>query len=489
LKRQYQPLPTKRQVPKPLAMIHAGTGGIEIWSNWGTEVATPGANARALLRRYSEHKIFSRSKVNEIFVALDAQFCEASLWHNQVFNVKLDDGPKVIGTRGVFEDDNPADAFAALRILNDFCISNNVHLGSAGWTAEQFWRTGFSAPIGFVSPLGRRGLYGGRKELYDDSPTPNCLYVDIHSAYPSAMSGPFPTSLKLIDTTVPLTGDGIALATVTVPNEVGPPYPIFKPVPFGMWWKSGTHRGWYPFADLRNAKNSGCKIEIEAAYNGTGWYPGLFERWRALMIEGRNLPGNAGAMMKVVANSLWGIFGMSGSVKRVRFEDKYGKRIGETVGERKSPPPAAGFVGAMITGRVRERLWNELIPKSPLYVDTDGGVISARHGVPEPSGEAPGKWAVKHSMRTFYGVAPQAYRFIDWQDNETVVMAGNSNATRQTLERYSWTPADAVPGPIFKIRFQEPNVFDAEGFAITVDNLIQRDTIPEGWKVRQEALI
>src|SRR5690606_1095041 len=122
-----------------------------------------------------------------------------------------------------------------------------------------------------------------------------------------------------------------------------------------------------------------------------------FDRWLGIMLDARELPGSAGALGKIIANSLWGAFAVSGPTRVVRFADDRGRKIASEV-SRRPPPPGAPFIATEIAARVRERIFRELLPSDPVYVDTDGGMIRRGAPMPQPEGTGIGEWSIRDSF-------------------------------------------------------------------------------------------
>lgn len=454
MKRRYDPLPAKRKPFASPVLLVAGSAGLEAWTEDGTLIAHGPAEGRGLLQSLRGCRVFSATKLNRLAAALDARYFTGTLWRRQLIGLRLDDGPRVLGSRGVLGTVPPPEAYAGLLLADTFCRDHRVRLGSPGWTAEQFWRGTLPSPIRVGSPTGKRGMMGARKDC-PNAPIVrgDSFYVDLHAAYPAAMMGEAvplvlrPSSGRGLDAPV-----GVARARVTVPEWSAPWPPIPEAMPFGIWWRTGQVEGWWPLCELRLARDYGCRVEVDAVFEGDG-YCDLFGEWGRKMLEGRLLPGTAGRWMKMVGNALWGTFAMDGEVREVRFADEQGSRVERVVRVRQTPPPTAGFVAGEVSARVRVRLYRELIaPFRPWYVDTDGGVIPAGAGMPEPCGDGPGEWSAKESFSKFEARAAQAYRGTDHRGRSRTVIAGVEGATFADFDRYapegiqSWRVERVVPG-------------------------------------------
>ena len=484
--RRLDPLPEKRKPALPPALIFAGSGGVEAWTEAGVEIAHGPDEARRLLAGLKGCQVFSASKLNVVARAVDARHITGTIWRKHLIGLKVDGGPKVVGTRGILGTvRDKADAFADLLVAESFCRAHRVHLGSPGWTSEQFLRSTLRTSLRLGSPTGKRGVMGGRKDCPDAKPSEPMIrgegfYVDLHAAYPAAMvASPLPLRLvpassRGIDAPV-----GIARARVTIPESMERWPPIPGLMPAGLWWQTGEIEGWWPLCELRLARTMGCPVEIDAVYEGRG-YDQPFGPWMALMVEGRQLPGAAGRWMKAISNALWGSFSMEGEVWEVRFADQYGTRIGEIVRRRGSPPPDGGFLAGEVSARVRVRLFDELIlPFDPWYVDTDGGVIRAGAGLPEPLGANAGEWSVRHWMKRFEARGAQAYRWTDHQDVTRAVIAGVPDATAADFDRYAPEGIQA-----WRVKRWEPGLLDEHGDPVPVFRRSSYAALPEGWTVR-----
>jgi hypothetical protein len=244
--------------------------------------------------------------------------------------------------------------------------------------------------------------------------------ADLVAAYPHSMGNrPYALDLRrvasstVLDPTVP----GIVVGTVSVPSDMP-----FGPVPERVakdmiHFPTGQVSGTWTWAEADAAERLGCQVLVDEC-----WAPmteaDLFSRWWALVADGRDLGGSAGRLIKAIANSLWGLFGMRGDdTESIRWEDDAGTRtIRVDLAPRALPHAWTSHIAAETASRVRVRMLEEIYSRAdrgtPVHIDTDGmiGRRSMFDGMPAEA--PPGQFRVKQKMRKVEIRAPQVYRFM-----------------------------------------------------------------------------
>lgn len=466
-------------------MIATGENGtISAWFNGERQtIANNPTKARELLAKLHRNhfRIFSATKLHGTLQHLDARHFEAILQERRITSIKLTDGPKIYGTRALVP--STITGYQALLELWDYCQSWDVNLSSPSWTAEQFLRATLSQPLRFNSPI-NKGAKGARKGWVQEGTYTDIYYADIKSAYPSAMiAEPLPLSLK--HTGSKMHGPvGLALAEVVVPEEIGRWSPVHEITRIGIAWhtQGRTVRGWYSFRELRTAQDVGCLVNVLIAFSGIR-YGRPFDSWQKVMLELRLLDGIAGKWGKIIANSLWGSFANHGYSKRVTFADARGTTIQEVLSIR-PPPPNAGFIATEVSGRVRDRIYRELVPSDPIYVDTDGGMVRAGHLIPSPAGNVCGLWEIRKRFHEVEIHGMGAYIGTSWNDKVDTVLAGwEGIASVSDVRTYGGTYG-ATDKTIMKVKVlpKTPWIFDSNGKQLDILPRWKLESLPQDWK-------
>jgi len=433
-------------------------------------------------------RIFATTKLHTILGHLDARRFEATLQDSRIVSIKLSNGPKIYGTRALVGP--TVNGYQALLELWDYCQSWNVNLSSPSWTSEQFLRATLVKPLKLHAPI-NKGTKGARKGWLQEGTYSDIYYADIKSAYPAAMiSEPIPT--MLVHTGSTMNGPvGLALAEIVVPSEIGIWSPVHQTTRYGIMWNTQgrTVRGWYSFRELRTASDVGCLVKVLTAFSGKR-YGQPFTAWQKIMLELRSLEGTAGKWAKVIANSLWGSFANHGISKRVAFADEYGTEIKEILSIR-PPPPNAGFIATEISGRVRDRIYRELVPSNPIYIDTDGGMVRSGSDIPSPAGNHCGLWELRkrfHSVE-IHGIG--AYIGTDWRDRIDTVLAGWEGTASMADVRTHGGTYGATDRAIQRIKIspRTPWLFDANGKQLGVLPRWNIKDLPQDWKAIPATLV
>jgi hypothetical protein len=307
------------------------------------------------------------------------------------------------------------DLLGALHFLRGYGVAPGTISGMA-WS---LFRQSLSGPVslGFDPTIGRSALYGGRQEITQPRQFQHMVSADIRCAYPFSMAQkPYALTLRSVSTETHLDPEvaGIARATVIIPSDMR-----FNPLPIRLGpqmiqFQSGMIKGTWPWVELAAAQATGAEVKVTEC-----WAPrtsaDLFASWYPIVMEGRQLPGGAGMILKAVANSLWGQFGMVAVDKaQMRWADEGGEvsYVVEVPG-RTMPHEWGAHIAAETTARVRSKTYLALdaSPSRPVHCDTDGFIQRKSAPLPSPAGDQPGQWRVKETMRTVDVRAPQLYRY------------------------------------------------------------------------------
>jgi hypothetical protein len=373
-----------------------------------------------------------------------ARAWQADAWKGRATSLALE-GTKarVMSLRRVFNDrDDPETRYESLSEATTWLRGEGVGVGSISAMAWQLWRSTLTHSVDLSADpkVTRPAFYGPRQECAPGYNYHDHVSLDMVQAYPHSMAArPFAAQLREVSTSTTLDPErsGIARANITVPDTLPyPPLPV-RLGPAMIHWQVGQFTGTWSWAELDAAKRLGCDVTVTRC-----WAPlnevDLFGAWFDTLQRARaTLSPGAVRLIKPVANSLWGMFGMSSDVRTIiRWRDDLGDDA-EVIERRPRSMPQANTVhiAAEVTSRVRTRMLLEgLAPElarrsdAPVHVDTDGIIIPSsalKRLTNRPSGTAPGEWRVKDSMTTLEVRAPQLYRYmVDPRDGWHYVAAG-----------------------------------------------------------------
>lgn len=324
----------------------------------------------------------------------------------------------------------PSDWFAFLRWGRD----RGMTAGGLGGMGRQLWRSTLAHPVAFngprlpggqVDPMGREAVaaayFGARKEAPAPGLHRSVVYWDMASAYPTALAqAPIASSLREIKVgprwKVPPSEHGVAYAGIAV----DPPAP-WSPIPIRVTphaYRFGNCKprmGYWTWRDLHNAQDRGDFVRVERAWapHGETW-EAFGPDWLALVGEARELPRGAAWWAKRAVNACWGMFAFDpGAVDRLAWSDE-GTRVSVQPGtpmSDRNPLRDALYVGAEVTARCRQRVWDDALSLGgAVYVDTDAVVLPA--GVtPRREGAGLGEWSARERMDEMEIRAPGIYRF------------------------------------------------------------------------------
>jgi DNA polymerase type B, organellar and viral len=409
--------PPKRTGDRPIALHFPGHSTLTVYCDDGTYQARSRSACRDLLERFDGHTNYTPGQLTAFRHTTGAEQWTAKTWRGRATSMALD-GSKFTATslRGSLE--GSTDPYTDLVRAIDWLRDQGVRPASISSMAWALWRTTLTAPlvIAAAPALGRSALYGGRQEVRHPREYQHMQSADIVAAYPTSMAArPFATRLRRVDPTTRLDPDmaGVAEATVWVPHDAAyPPLPV-RLAPDVIQWQRGIVWGRWAWCELAAAQALGFTVRIEES-----WAPAetrdLFGAWWVLIAKGRDIGGNSARLVKMVANSLWGLFGMRGDDRGlVRWTDSETSHTVEDA-VRKLPHSGTAHVAAEVSARVRARMLSEGLYGGrfhPVHVDTDGIIIRRSAEIPTPTGDGPGQWRRKATMRVVDIRAPQVYRY------------------------------------------------------------------------------
>lgn len=409
-----RPLDEKRR-PKPcVVIVETGPGELRAITEDGEVLeAHDRAACRALLVGLVGWQVYGAGKLTGLLAATGAQSWTGYTWKGALTRMKLDGGPQVHPCRRAVKglDDPAAAMFAALAWLRTL----GVNPGGLGAMAYRLWRLTLHRPVSLRGPKVRDALYGGRQEAPDPGQYQRARCWDLGAAYPASMAAePYPARMIPIvaGPGMSLDGCGIARAEVRIPQADWCPLPV-RVGKGALCFGWGDAEGWWPWRELRMARDAGCTVVVREAYAGMGEVD-LFGPWWRLVRQGRANP-TAKPVVKAITSSLWGQFALEGDGGRwVRWRDDAGRKPITVQEVRGAELPQAGAVhiASETTARVRCRLFTEgLSLPSAIYCDTDA-VIVGTSDKPSPAGKAEGKWSLRAKMAVLDLRGPQVYRYL-----------------------------------------------------------------------------
>jgi hypothetical protein len=422
---RFDPYTKNRYPARPVALVRPGPDVMTVWDDDRPEgELVEGVDVRAALEALAGHRVYCTTGVTALRNLIDARAWTATVWKGRASTMSLD-GTKVrIGNlRGALDaSEHP---YADLRTFLAWVAARNVNPASIGTMATNLWRSTLESPINFDSdPIAvMPAFFGGRQEATPGNYR-HLVHYDISAAYPHAMAqNVYASALRpcSVDRRFASIEPGIAMASVLIPPMRFGPLPWRHPEypEVVLYPTDGTLEGTWSLIELQHARELGCTVSMREAWLPTT-YVRPFDAWWALMQEGRRLPGGAGILAKMVANTLWGTFAMEGDLSEWKWSTKRGTDIPHPVkgaGEaqrRNLPHARTRHVAVETTARVRTRLLREGLygsPVPPLHVDTDGILLRGSAGCPSPAGSRPGQWREKFKTRACEIVAPQTYRY------------------------------------------------------------------------------
>jgi hypothetical protein len=355
--------------------------------------------------------VYMLCRPSRLLAATDARQWTGYSWNGGINKLVQDGGATFYPMATAVKNDrsDTEGTIDALYELFSWLMQRAIVPGSLSSMTWRLWRATLDKPVTLSRRrlLGARALYGGRQEAPYPGDYVGCKYFDITAAYPTAMADtPYPTELR--DAGKHLgEGAGIAQATVTIPKMEWSPIPV-RLSRNALCYGYGIADGFWPWSDLRLARDVGCKVEIHESWQGVTDVD-LFGEWWDVVREGRAQV----ALSKAVTSRLWGAFSLSQKTGNlIRWSDAAGRiPIKAPMSQRTSAIPTAPYIAAETTARVRDRLYRQGIlgVSDVLYVDTDA-VINGGSVTPTNFGPAPGQWRMKASMVRCEIRGPQVFR-------------------------------------------------------------------------------
>jgi hypothetical protein len=419
----FRPLkPRDRNRMRPVVFItDAGPSMLEVTTeHGGVRRKTSESATENLLYSLGGLAVYSLVKPKQLCRCLGFNRWEVIKYHSRIVRLRFDDAIDIYPF-STFGPDPQAlvPFFDAIRELG-------VAPASMSTMARNSWLRTLPSPIWIKewgsSNAGQLAFHGGRKEAREaPSSYVGAHYLDLSAAYLQAMRAPIPTHLRECDGTP---GNGIVNARMQLPHSRWGPLPFRVTrgkrggefVSFGY----GAREGSWPVQEFDLAIAGGASaVTITGAWEGYQPRP-IFEHWLPWAFDLRDaFDGPAKIAAKLLTTRLWSMFAMSpDKYKRlsVTFGDKNGRdrRVVESAGAGLRMGQAT-FVAAIISSRIRQRLYRELLSApGAVYCDTDGGIV--------PTTTSIDGWRTTRVMDRVEIRGAQAFR---WQCPECGVVGGH----------------------------------------------------------------
>lgn len=445
--------------PKPIALVTPGWRSLRVQTvDYDTEYMGPGrvATALALL---SGHVVYCKGLLGLLHTT-GAESWEASSWKGRAISMTLDGTTtKVLSLRDALGEGT--DDFGALCTVAAWLAGHGVRMGSLSSIAWHLWCATLTNDVSIASlpALGSSAFYGPRQEVREPRTYSHMACIDIGNAYPAAMvTRPYALTLREVSNATTLDPDqsGLARAGVRVPHALAfAPLPT-RVAPGVIQWHHGDFHGTWTWAELAYAKALGCEVNVERCFAPmTTMQP--FGEWYRLLGELRALPGQAGALGRVVGQQLWGMFAITGEhAATVRWHDaEHPIVVGRPV--RQLPQRGTAHIAAETAARVRTQTLTEVYKMSayPIHIDTDGIIVRRSVAKGYPRTAPAGQFRRKTNMVKCQMRAPQLYRYhcdkdccLGHSTNWHYVAAGMTNhAAAELFDRVATPSRVSVLGP------------------------------------------
>jgi hypothetical protein len=313
----------------------------------------------------------------------------------------------------------------SLKISNEFGIeklpATSTSLGIKIWRAMggEIWSDG--------SEFHRNAYYGGRTELFSPGGSGNIVYTDINSLYPSAMMNEFPGP---VEATTDIQKFGVSEITIKIPDQFIAPLPVRREDD-SIYYPVGKIKGSWTNHEIRNAVEHGAKILKLHESTGTNESYKPFEKYVSTFYERRLAAKDKASkeMYKLLMNSFYGHFGLSGEIIRSLLITEADKMMGFCDGipyGRKKlctqqiplPETVNYLFAAYVTsyGRLRLQKYLRAIPEQDLiYCDTDSTIFfqNPKEEIPFTISSDLGEMKLESKEKYCRAFAPKVYIYGD----------------------------------------------------------------------------
>ena len=419
--------PKRRATMRPWALVAPyGPTGLSLTTADGQRLASRSTPVHMALAGLTRHVVYVGSRLTECRrIGGDARAWEASVWRDRVVSMThTPTGLVVRSLRGCLDQDpEPADS---LEVFRGWLEDRGVGLGGVSGMARNLWRRSLATELEVDGDpeVGRSALFGGRQGIRSARTYRHQVLLDLEAAYPAMMAArPYALTHREVEPGTYLDPDlaGLVRARVHVPYGLGYgllPERFPGDLELVAYRRGCTVSGTWAWCEVAAAVDAGAEVvRVDRC-----WAPAteadLYGPWWELTRDGRQLPGGAGRLAKVVHNAQWGTHAISGEAAVMRWEDPHGNRAPIVTPARARPNPYLRTVhlATETTARVRARLVTDVLADPtippPIHVDTDGVILRRTAGVTKLCGEGPGTWRLKRRMPVVEVRAPQVYRYL-----------------------------------------------------------------------------
>lgn len=417
--------PPKRIIPKRMGIVARG----HVYGEWGfTTVAD--APKDAILYALSHR---------EVWAMIRAGKGRARFWKKRYVAYEIE-GRTVYSARDILGDMEPDEALATVVDWRNWAESFGANVTSVTGTSRSIWRASLPASLLIVSgrfpvPVDTFPI-GGRQEAQANVYQEARLW-DIRSAYVSTMRELWVGARYRHyphERTIPVDGVGFTRATVTLPLGLFWGLVPAKTARGTMYFpRQGPIEGLFDLHELRTAKLLGARVHLHEAWIARGlrlpW-----RRWSDLISTGYDLDGKAPRLVKMMANSLWGTFAVTGRGAWVHYVD--GKPV--TVLDDRDAVAPCRALSAHISAHMRSRLLIEALHFNAygVYGAHTDGVILAPNGSPvRRVGANIGEWGSKGAVTDLVVLTPTVYSYRDANEKRRYVVAGTPAPYRARIFR------------------------------------------------------
>lgn len=412
------PLGAVRSRPFALLTPAPGLRGLEVDTLESRRTYRDSRDIANALSRLSKHVVYTPGKLRPFLNVSDPTEWEMTTWRGRPVSLThTATGVTIYSLRGSL--DEAEDRFASLVEVIQWLGGYGVTPGTISSMAWSLFRSSLPEPVtvSFDAQVSDLAFYGGRQEISKPGSFFGMAAWDIKSAYPFAMaSEPLALSLREVSKSSTMTEEpGLAAAIVTVPFHLPyGPLPL-RVAPHAISFPRGTIKGVWPWRELKAAASLGCRVEVIKAWAPRRTFD-LFGPWWRIARTGRDLPGAAATLAKMITNSTWGQFAMKGEERVVLHFTGLGDHdyVEDVVPARRMPHVYTKHVAAEIASRVRVKTLLEGIYATNdtiAHIDTDGIIIRESALPPDNVGDDFGQWRIKEEMVEVEVRAPQVYRY------------------------------------------------------------------------------